>query len=72
MENGEEKIVNPGETIQMPVFDKIKIINYLDTDKAINLKVIVKAITIQSEGGSAEEMWIYYKNQNETGIVGVN
>ena len=72
VENGKEKVVEPGGTINTPVFDKIKVINYLDTDKAVNLKLIVKAIAIQSEGGTSEEMWTYYKNQNKTGIVGVN
>ena len=72
VENGNEKVIEPEGKIDTAVFDKIKVINYLDTDKSINLKLIVKAIAIQAEGGTAEEMWTYYKNQNKTGIVGVN
>ena len=72
MENKAEKIIEPGEGIDTAVFDHVKVINYLDNDKNINVKVIVKAIAIQSEGGTADEMWTYYKNQNQTGIVGVN
>lgn len=71
MVNGTEKIVKPEEQINEAVFDAIKVKNYLDTDKSINLKVIVKALAIQAKGGSADEMWTYYKNQNKTGIVGV-
>jgi len=72
VENGKEKVIEPEGEIETPVFNTIKVINYLDTDKSINLKLIVKAIAIQAEGGTAEEMWTYYKNQNKTGIVGVN
>ena len=72
MENGKEKIIESGEGIDTAVFDHIKVINYLDNDTNINIKVIVKAIAIQAEGGTADEMWTYYKNQNKTGIVGVN
>ena len=72
VENGKEKVIEPEGEIETPVFDKIKVINYLDTDKSINLKLIVKAIAIQAEGGTSEEMWTYYKNQNKTGIVGVD
>ena len=52
-----EKIIKPGEKIEKPVFDKVKIINYLDMDKAINIKLHVTAIAVQAEGGTAEEMW---------------
>lgn len=73
VENGEEKIVKPGEQIEDTVFDKIKIINYLDADKDTNFKVTVKAIAVQTqEGKTANEMWTYYKNQNGTGIGEVN
>lgn len=71
MENGQERIIKPEETIEKPLFNKVKIINYLDMDKTINIKIHVAAISVQSEGGTAEEMWTYYKNQNGTGIVGV-
>ncbi len=71
IENGQEKIIKPEETIEKPLFNKVKIINYLDMDKTTNIKIHVSAISIQSEGGTAEEMWTYYKNQNGTGIVGV-
>lgn len=71
MENGQERIIKPEETIERPLFNKVKIINYLDIDKTINIKIHVSAISVQSEGGTAEEMWTYYKNQNGTGIVGV-
>ena len=66
-----EKIIKPGEKIEKPVFDKVKIINYLDMDKAINIKLHVTAIAVQAEGGTAEEMWSYYIKQNGTGIEGV-
>ena len=71
-ENGEEKIIKPGEEIENPVFDKVKIINYLDMDKTINIKLHVTALAMQLEGGTAKELWSYFINQNETGIVGVN
>lgn len=71
MENGQERIIKPEETIEKPLFNKVQIINYLDMDKTINIKIHVAAISIQAEGGTAEEMWTYYKNQNGTGIVGV-
>ena len=71
MENGVEKVINPNESIDKTLFDKVKVINYLDMDKAVNLKLHVSAIAVQSNGSSAESMWTYYKNQNGTGIVGV-
>lgn len=71
IENGVEKVVAPGETINTALFDKVKVINYLDMDKNTNIKLHVSAIAVQSEGGVADEMWTYYKNQNGTGIVGV-
>ena len=71
MENGFEKIVKPNETIDKTLFDKVKIINYLDMDTTVNLKLYVSAIAVQSDGDTAENMWTYYKNQNGTGIVGV-
>ena len=71
VENGSEKIVDSGETISTTLFDKVKIINYLDMDKNTNIQLHVCALSIQSDGGSAGEMWNFYKNQNGTGIVGV-
>lgn len=71
MENGIEKIVKPNETIDKTLFDKVKIINYLDMDTTVNFKLYVSAIAVQSDGDTAENMWTYYKNQNGTGIVGV-
>ena len=71
MENGVEKIVNANESIGKALFDKVKVINYLDMDKTVNLKLYVSAIAVQSNGDTAENMWKYYKNQNGTGIVGV-
>ena len=72
IENNTEKIVKSGEEINIPVFNKIKTINYLDIENAINLKVIVKAIAVQTlDGKSADEMWTFYKNQNGSGIGGV-
>lgn len=68
-ENGKEKVITSGEKIDIPVFSKIKIINYLDIDKEINFKIIVKAIAIQAlDGKSSDEMWTFYKNQNGSGI----
>ena len=59
-------------TNNIPVFNKIQTINYLDIENAINLKVIVKAIAVQTlDGKSADEMWTFYKNQNGSGIGGV-
>lgn len=71
VKNEEEQIIAAGETIEQPIFNKVKVINYLDMDKNTNIKVHVSAIAIQSEGGTANEMWTYYKNQNGKGIVGV-
>ena len=65
MEDGEEKKVQAGEKIDQPVFSKIKVINYLDLDKAVKFNVYVKAIATQANGESADEMWTYYKNQNK-------
>lgn len=69
MQDSSEKIIEPNETISTPVFSKIKVINYLDTDKSINLKMLVNAIAVQTDGGTASQMWTYYINQNQTGIV---
>ena len=71
VKDGQEQIIQAGETIQPPVFNEIRIINYLDIDENTNIKLHVSAIAIQSEGGTADEMWTYYKNQNGKGIVGV-
>lgn len=72
VKNGQEQIIKPGETIGVTVFDKVKVINYVDMDKNVNLKLYVSAIAVQSDGGTAEEMWTYYKNQNGSGILGVD
>lgn len=72
MEGGIEKVVEPGETIQTPVFSSISTPNYLDTDTVVSLKMYATAIAVQKEGGTAEEMWERFKNQNQAGIVGVN
>lgn len=71
VQDGQEQIVSVGETIEQPIFSKVKVFNYLDIDKNTNIKLHVSAIAIQSEGGTSDEMWIYYVNQNGTGIVGV-
>ena len=67
-----EKVIKPGEKIEKPVFDRVKIINYLDMDKTTNIKLHVKALAMQSEGGTAKDLWSYYINQNGTDIVEVN
>ena len=69
MQDGNEKIISPDETISVPVFSKVKAINYLDTDKEQNFKIYVNAIAVQSDGGTANEMWTRYLNQKGTGIV---
>lgn len=71
MQGGEEKIVSGGETISTPLFDEVSVINYLDMDTTTNLKMHVVALGVQSMGGTADEMWLRFKNQNEAGIVGV-
>ena len=71
LENGQEKIVHAGETIETALFSKVKVINYLDIDKNTNLKIHVSALAIQADAGAADDAWTYYKNQNGTGIVGV-
>ena len=71
VKDGKEKIISKGETIEKALFEKVKIINYLDIDKTTNIKLHVIALAVQAEGGTAEEMWTYYKKQNEAGIVGV-
>ena len=71
VQNGEEKIIEPGETIQTTLFDTVKVINYADPDIAKNLKLQVSALTIQSDGGTAENLWTAFANQNGTGIIGV-
>ena len=65
-----EKEVEPGETISTPLFDEVTVINYLDTDEAINLKMPIVALSCQV-GNNADEMWERFKNQNQAGIVGV-
>lgn len=69
MQNSSEKIIKPDETIPTPVFSKIEVINYLDMDKSVNFKMLVNAIAVQTDGGTASQMWTYYINQNQTGIV---
>ena len=72
-ENGKEKIIKAGEQIDVPVFDNIKIINYLDLEKAMNLKLFVKAIAVQClDEKLPNEMWTFYKNQNGSGISEVD
>lgn len=72
MESGEEKVIDAGETIVTPVFSAVSTINYLDLDSAVNLKMYASAIAVQSEDGTAEEMWEIFKNQNGTGIIGID
>lgn len=73
MENGEEKVIEKGEKITTPVFEKVKLINYVDPDTYTKFKVVVKAISVQKQNGStAEQMWTYYKNQKGSGIGEVN
>lgn len=71
IENGQEKMTTPGETITTPLFNKIKIINYLDIDEGTPIEIHIAALAVQAYDGTAEEMWQYYKNQNGTVIVGV-
>lgn len=71
MQGGVEKITAAGETISTPLFDEVSVINYLDTDTTVNLKMHVVALGVQSSGGTANEMWDRFKNQNQAGIVGV-
>lgn len=69
--DGTEKIIEPNETIAKTLFDKVKVINYADLDRAQNLKLQVAVLTIQSDGGTAEDLWTAFANQNGTGIIGV-
>ena len=71
VEGGQEKVVSAGETISTPVFSTVSTINYLDLESAVNLKMYASAIAVQNEGGSAEKMWEAFKNQNGTGIIGI-
>lgn len=71
VEGGAEKVVSAGETISTPVFSTVSTINYLDVESAVNLKMYASAIAVQNEGGTAEEMWEAFKNQNGTGIIGI-
>ena len=71
MEGGQEKVISAGETISTPVFSTVSTINYLDIESAVNLKMYASALAVQNEGGTAEEMWEAYKNQNGTGIIGI-
>lgn len=71
VESGAEKIIEPNETIAKTLFDSVKVINYADMDKTQNLKLHVAALTIQSDGGTAENLWTAFANQNGTGIIGV-
>lgn len=71
VENGDEKVITPGEQITQPVFNKVKAINYLDIDEKIELNLHVVALAVQADGGTAEELWEYYKKQNGKGIIGV-
>ncbi len=68
---GTEKIINPNETIEKTLFDKVKTINYADLDEGKNLKLQVSVLTIQSDGGTADNLWTAFANQNGTGIIGV-
>lgn len=73
MENGQEKEIEKGENITTPIFDKVKIINYTDGNNGANFNIVVKAIAVQSQiGSSPNQMWTYYKNQNGTGIIGID
>ena len=54
----------------MPVFSKIKAINYADMDKNVNLNLQVSALAVQPENKNVNEIWESYANQNGTGIVG--
>ena len=69
--SGTEKVIEPNETIAKTLFDKVKVINYADMDKTQNLKLQVSVLTIQSDGGTAENLWTAFANQNGTGIIGV-
>lgn len=72
-ENEKEKIIKAREKIDIPVFENIKIINYLDIEKAMDLKLIVKAIAVQClDEKLPNEMWEFYKNQNSSGISEVD
>ncbi len=71
IQGGVEKVINPEETIDKTLFDTVKIINYADLDKAENLNIHVSALAIQSDGGTAEDLWTAFVNQNGTGIIGV-
>lgn len=72
-ENGKEKLIKAGEQINTPVFDKIRAINYLDMEKPINFKLIVKAVAVQSlDEKTPNEMWTYYINQNGSKISEVD
>lgn len=71
MKEGNEQIVKNHTKISIPVFNSIEVINYLDLEKAMNLKVIVKAIAVQTQDGKdANKMWEYYINQNGGSGVG--
>jgi len=70
VENGEEKLIEPGEKIDVPVFSRIKAINYADMDKNVNLNLQVSALAVQPENKNVNEIWESYANQNGTGIVG--
>ena len=76
VENGQEKSIPAGETISvdgqaLPVFSKVKTINYMDTDQEVNAQIHICALGVQSETGTADQMWTNYKNQNGTVIVGI-
>lgn len=72
-ENDKEKTIKARDKIDIPVFENIKIINYLDIEKAMNLKLIVKAIAVQClDEKLPNEMWTFYKNQNGSGISEVD
>ena len=68
---GTEKIIEPNETIANTLFDTVKVINYADTDTAKNLKLQVSVIAVQADGGTADQLWTYFANQNGTGIIGI-
>jgi hypothetical protein len=70
-QGGTEKIIEPNETIASTLFDTVKVINYADTDTAKNLNLQVAVIAVQADGGTADQLWSYFANQNGAGIVGV-
>ncbi len=66
---GEEKVIEKGESIDTPLFNSIKVINYMDTDKKIDVDLDVYALATQTEGGTSDELWEFFKNQNGRSFV---